>query len=254
LNLNKVKYCSGESITFDISNPIPSNINKVIYYTVVGSNRIEFGAKAKPNYRFGPVPLNPNFPNGTIVTAQALDSASGCGIFSNNATISVDPLPNVGFTFAKANLEVELTDTSSNTVRRNWIIDGDTFPTTNKVYRHVFGTAGSKVILMDGFTANDCKGSLSLPVNVVATGLQNATNILGMQLFPNPANDKVTINWGESVGQLQLKIYDQLGKLLLIKEVIKGEQLDLKSFAAGVYTVQLSSDDKQGQIRLVIGN
>ncbi len=254
LNLDKVKYCSGESITFDISNPIPSNINKLIYYTVVGSNRIEFGAKAKPNYKFGPVPLNPNFPNGTIVTAQALDSASGCGIFSNNATINVDPLPNVGFTFAKANLEVELTDTSSNTVRRNWIIDGDTFPTTNKVYRHVFGTAGSKVILMDGFTANDCKGSLSLPVNVVATGLLDAANILGMQLFPNPANDKVTINWGESVGQLQLKIYDQLGKLLLTKEVIKGEQLDLKSFAAGVYTVQLNSDDKQSQIRLVIGN
>ncbi len=250
LRFDKLQHCMGGTITFDITNP-SSSINKVKYYTVLGSNRTEFASMVKPNYSYGPVSLNPSFSNGTIVTAQVIDTVSGCGIFTPNKTIIVNQLPNVGFTYSKANLQITLTDTTSNTYRREWHIEGDTFSTTNKVFNHVFGTAGSKVIRMDAYTSGECLGSISIPVNIVASGLSEAANALGMELFPNPASNEVSVSWTNG-GDGRVELFDVSGKLVLNVEITSGNILNLAGITRGVYLLKLSSQDQIAYKKLIV--
>ena len=250
IQLDKTQYCEGGSITFNVTNP-NSNINKVKYYTVIGSNRTEFAAKAKPDYMYGPVPLSPNFPNGTIVTAQTIDTISGCGIFSPNKTITVDATPNVGFTFTKTNLQIVLTDTSSTTINRRWIIEGDTFPAAGKTYTHTFTSAGSKTIRMEGYTSGNCVGTTSVQVNIVASGLMEAANAMGMELFPNPASNEVSISWTNG-GSGSIELFDVSGKLVLTAEVSSGNKLNLAGLTKGVYLLKLSNQDQSAFKKLII--
>jgi PKD repeat protein len=250
LQLDKAQYCEGGSITFNVTNP-NSNLNKVKYYTVIGSNRTEFAAKAKPDYMYGPVPLSPNFPNGTIVTAQTIDTISGCGIFSPNKTINVGASPNVGFTFSKTNLQIVLTDTSSTTVNRRWIIEGDTFPAAGKTYTHTFTSAGSKTIRMDAYTSGNCVGTTSVQVNIVASGIMEAANAMGMELFPNPATNEVSINWTKG-GNANIELFDVGGKLVLTAEITSGNQLNLSGLTKGVYLLKLVNQDQSAYKKLII--
>ncbi len=250
LQLDKTQYCEGGSITFNVTSP-NSNINKVKYYTVIGSNRTEFAAKAKPDYMYGPIPLSPNFPNGTIVTAQTIDTISGCGIFSPNKTITVGAIPNVGFTFSKTNLQIVLTDTSSNTVNRRWIIEGDTFPATGRTYTLTFTSAGIKTIRMEAYTSGNCIGTTSIQVNIVASGLMEAANAMGMELFPNPATNEVSINWTKG-GNGNIELFDVSGKLVLTTEITSGNKLNLSGLTKGVYLLKLSNQDQSAFKKLII--
>jgi PKD repeat protein len=251
IQLDKTQYCEGGSITFNVTNP-NSNINKVKYYTVIGSNRTEFAAKAKPDYMYGPVPLSPNFPNGTIVTAQTIDTISGCGIFSPNKTISVGALPKVGFTYTKLNLEVNLTDTTNNTIMRSWTFDGiPIVKTTLKTYSYVFASYGIKTIKMDGFTDAGCESSTSTQINIVASGLLEAANAMGMELFPNPASNEVSISWTNG-GSGSIELFDVSGKLVLTAEVSSGNKLNLAGLTKGVYLLKLSNQDQSAFKKLII--
>jgi PKD repeat protein len=250
LKLDKAQYCDGDLITFDVISP-NSIVNKVKYYTVIGSNRTEFAAKAKPDYMYGPVPLSPNFPNGTIVTVQTIDTVSGCGLFSTNKTIIVNPLPNVGFTYAKTNLQVVLTDTTSNTVNRRWIIEGDTFPATTTTYTHTFLTAGNKTVIMEAYTPGNCVGSTSVQINIVASGLMEAANSMGMELFPNPASNEVTVSWANG-GNGSIELFDLGGKLVLTAELGSGNKLNLSGINKGVYLLKLSTQDQSAYKKLMV--
>lgn len=250
LSFDKAQHCVGGSITFDLPNP-SSSINKVKYYTVLGSNRTEFASKVKPNYSFGPVSLSPNFSNGTVVAAQVIDTVSGCGLFTPTKTIIVNQLPNVGFTYSKANLQITLTDTTGNTIRREWHIEGDTFSTTNKVFNHVFASAGAKVIRMDAYTASDCIGSISIPVNIVASGILETANTLGLELYPNPANTEINVSWANG-GNGSIELFDVNGKLVLNTEITSGNKLNLAGITRGVYLLKLNSQDQIAYKKLIV--
>jgi len=73
-----------------------------------------------------------------------------------------------------------------------------------------------------------------------------------MKIYPNPANDKITIEnpYGQT---FTLRIYDLLGKVVK-NEIIPSDkkQIDIQDLCNGVYVLDFSSAEKNMQEKLVI--
>ncbi|MCL9806157.1 S8 family peptidase [Flavobacterium amniphilum] len=69
---------------------------------------------------------------------------------------------------------------------------------------------------------------------------------LQFSVFPNPAEDHLTINLPESVsGKTSVELYDNLGRSLFFNpEFIKEIQIDLSNFPTGMYFIKITSENK----------
>ena len=250
LSFDKNNFCEGESITFSMSN-VSSIYNKVKYFTGEGLNRTEFASRIKPNFNFGPVPLSPNFPNGTIVIAQAIDTVSGCGTFSNSRPINVEALPNVGFAISKTNLQIVLTDTTTKTVSRVWYMEGDSFPSNPRVFNYTFKNPGNTTIKMKGRTNFGCENVTEKMVQINATGLTNLNNALGLEVFPNPNSGSFTIQFN-STELAEVILYNLHGQIMYQAKHNTQDFVQLNSIRSGVYLLKITQNNKVGFQKMVI--
>lgn len=97
-----------------------------------------------------------------------------------------------------------------------------------------------------------------LDASTVGIG-ENATHAIGMELFPNPANDRVNITFGAPSGDLQVQLIDGNGRVVLHEQLLQQpmgiNQVDLPlgSITAGVYLLRITAaNGDQGVKRLVI--
>ncbi len=75
----------------------------------------------------------------------------------------------------------------------------------------------------------------------------------GFGLYPNPANDQVTILFNQNLQNGTLRIYDNFGKLVFNKSIDESSLiLSTQDFASGMYHVQVSNDDEVIRKRLII--
>lgn len=64
-----------------------------------------------------------------------------------------------------------------------------------------------------------------------------------ISVFPNPASDQITIDFGNTVVR-QLKIFDMMGSLLEMVDVsTQQETIDLSAYHAGVYLLQIEGQE-----------
>lgn len=75
-----------------------------------------------------------------------------------------------------------------------------------------------------------------------------------LQLFPNPAQQSVYINWNGVESSAKINIIDLTGKTLLAQEVerFNGHQLNVQTLSNGIYTVQAQIDGRVYAQKLVI--
>ncbi|MEM9858828.1 MAG: Ig-like domain-containing protein [Bacteroidota bacterium] len=97
--------------------------------------------------------------------------------------------------------------------------------------------------------------NLSLPPLI--TGLESEFLENGIYLYPNPADQKVTLRFNNPINdEIPVVIYDQFGKTVYERKVLKGsDRVDFNtiSFVPGLYHVQLQlSDGAVIQERLII--
>jgi PKD repeat protein len=248
LSLGKQLFCKTDSITFTPLQLAP-NVNEVLYQR--NSQTLTSRLKSQ-GFVYGPVPVSPLIPNGSSLRLIAIDSISGCGTPSSAVITTVKELPVVDFTISKTNLEVVLNDTSSETVRRVWYLEGDSFPTTNRVFPYTFKNAGATQILMKGYSQFECMNTESRAVTIMASGLSELPNAFGLSIYPNPATSNVTVNWQASQGVLNLTLIDQLGRQIMQQSIEKGERINLNNLASGIYLLQLSDGSSLSQQKLVI--
>jgi len=71
------------------------------------------------------------------------------------------------------------------------------------------------------------------------TGITAYNNYYEVKVYPNPANDKITI---QGNGDLVFNLFDISGKKVLSKAVKQQETLDISDFAGGMYFYQVNSD------------
>jgi hypothetical protein len=87
----------------------------------------------------------------------------------------------------------------------------------------------------------------NLPCNFTTVGKDEFTlEGLGLNVFPNPASDKVKIEFtGEnSPQQVQLIVHDLLGREVLTQNLKAGSDLDLTQIPQGLYQLSLFSENQ----------
>ncbi len=94
-------------------------------------------------------------------------------------------------------------------------------------------------------------------MNEVTAGLHAARTLSSLGVYPNPAEDLVTLTF-VTTGTIQLRVLDMAGRV--IKDTNLGRfgagtkqvALDLAGFAPGAYTVQVSSEAASEFSRLIV--
>jgi hypothetical protein len=85
------------------------------------------------------------------------------------------------------------------------------------------------------------------------TGLKNQlAPAEGIQIFPNPANENVTV---KNAANSRLRLFESTGKLVCDKNIEKSEEkIDVSSYAKGIYFMTLYSETGKPvkSLRLVI--
>jgi len=100
-------------------------------------------------------------------------------------------------------------------------------------------------------------GRSSYKLDIAEDVLGNETNLLAseIKIYPNPASDFVNISFANSLENISVVIYDQLGREVIYKEfvsVTSEEQISLESITAGIYYVQIISEASKMTKKLLI--
>ena len=98
------------------------------------------------------------------------------------------------------------------------------------------------------------QGTCSFEINVGSLTLEDL-QLLGIEIYPNPVTDWVTIKNSKGLSLEQASIFDLRGNLIFttkLNESIKEQQLDLSQLNAGLYLVKIQSVDRQFMQQLII--
>ncbi len=113
---------------------------------------------------------------------------------------------------------------------------------TGFIYADVLGsnhngaTSGDQVSSVYSYTLTATLGA------GISTAKENETNIA---VFPNPATNHVTVDFGKASGTKIVQLYDVTGKMIAEKNTEDAsEQLDLTTVAKGTYFVKVLNDAK----------
>lgn len=122
---------------------------------------------------------------------------------------------------------------------------------TNQIEVDFMGNFGTISVVEEDATG--CQGqtvTLDVACNV---GIKNETNTQ-IKLYPNPTFDYFRLQGLESGLQYQLTIYNVNGKIVMSKGITENQQIDITSFASGVYYCQLQSKNEIINLRLIKQN
>ena len=242
-------FCHGDSVTFRLS----ANTGPVYPSAAYFQDSILIGSNTRQNaFAVGPFAVHPKFADGSKIYAMITDTVANCSFKTNELTLLVKPKPAVGFTSSTFNLNIELNDTSSQTVSRAWFIEGDSLPSPARKYFYTFKNPGSNPVKMKGVSSFGCVSEIEKTLQITATGLNNLGDALQVSMYPNPAKDHVIIDWADKAQTLSLSLMDINGRTLLQRNIQKGEQLDITPFASGIYLIQLSDGKQISQRKLQI--
>lgn len=105
---------------------------------------------------------------------------------------------------------------------------------------------------VSGTGSNGCSNSVLMTVHVSAcTGISEQIELSGVLLYPNPIKDQLHLQYSNS-SLVTYKIYDLLGRELLIGEFSHEKEIDLSAFCNGSYVIQLEVGSMSTYKKLII--
>lgn len=176
-------------------------------------------------------------------------------------------VPTIGYFFS----ETELSLIVGSITGRMWLYnniennlnDGDSFDfVTNNVFSDYEGLRSSVAIAdLDGDNNLDAvvgcyRGGLSLYVqdeNFTITDIEDKTFDESIQLYPNPANDIVQLNFDKSINQIEYNLISISGGFInngLITQY--NTTIDISQIPNGIYLLQLNSNGSIKHKKLIV--
>jgi len=108
-------------------------------------------------------------------------------------------------------------------------------------------TGNYNIVVQDD---NLCEYSFSIFIEEDPTSLDEYSLIQEVVLYPNPVHEKLFIH---SKAPNRLILINSLGKIIYQKNLIKGlSELDMSTFASGIYTIRIQSDSNFQTQKLVV--
>jgi PKD repeat protein len=95
---------------------------------------------------------------------------------------------------------------------------------------------------------------ISLSVVAGVTGIaEHNSEILSIDLFPNPASDNIIINYGKTLKNSTLEIYDVTGQLIKKENIDQAstQSINISEFPKGLYILKISDGKNLGVKRFV---
>lgn len=194
--------------------------------------------------------------NGTII-----DSA---GIYFNDSvvlTINITPTPNVPYDLSVNNITM-------NYVTVSWQGDADSYD----IYRNDSLIVNvTDTIFVDNFSMQQgttyhynikainntgCESALSDTAWFAIVGLENIENTnIQAKLYPNPTNDKSTLEIEGLTSYADVLVYDIVGRVIQTHKVNQGTKaldIDLSTYAKGVYSIRIVNESINQTKKLVV--
>ncbi|MCC6412927.1 MAG: T9SS-dependent M36 family metallopeptidase [Saprospiraceae bacterium] len=170
-----------------------------------------------------------------------------CKSQPTEVALTVTPGPAAGFTVVSNSLTANFTDNSSgNVVTWSWNF-GDGSPVSteqNPVHTYMFsGTYEVELTVSNG----NCFSTYKQVVVVeLGTGANDLNNLLGLQVYPNPATDEVNMVFSQAwSGALELKVTSADGRVVLARSLVENTSrvsINTASLPAGAYQLMLIGD------------
>lgn len=128
----------------------------------------------------------------------------------------------------------------------NWVsLDTFYFEAGDQVSLTLSNEEANQRIIADGLRISKVRRCQTLPTQ----GTDKEQNPFTFNVYPNPANNHLTIQLGSNTQLDEVKIYTMLGHLVLTsKELL----IDTSSLSAGLYIVEVKTDKGQGLKKLIV--
>jgi hypothetical protein len=179
-------------------------------------------------------------------------TSSGCSSISTPLTIGKLPKPNTSeitaSRFAYKNDTAIYTVTGLPISTFTWTVNGGTIQSgqnTNTItVKWSTGSIGE--VQVTEKATNFCSGAIkTYPVGIWNTSIQNIVNENEILLYPNPANNFIKIKClGNTPNNVQLTVYDVLGKNILTQNIVTTnndeQSIDIAHLPKGIYIVKIT--------------
>ena len=101
--------------------------------------------------------------------------------------------------------------------------------------------AGTFAVTYNYTDGNSCSASSTISLIVSAcTGINELANSNSLTIYPNPASDYFVVNCSMKNPNLNLKLTDATGKLIIEKTILhQAEQVDINKLAKGIYFIEI---------------
>lgn len=97
---------------------------------------------------------------------------------------------------------------------------------------------------------NGCKDSISFTINEPTIGV-NDINVNSFSMYPNPANKILIIN--NLSKESQINIFDMTGRIIYAENILTSStELNIENWKDGIYTVQIITEGKIANQKLII--
>jgi hypothetical protein len=218
--------CAGMPITFTAA---PTNGGSTPTYqwkangTNVGTNNTSYTSSALAN-------------NSTVTCVMTSSSscASPISATSTGITLVVNAVPNTP-TISQNGATLTSSDPNGN----QWYMNGTIISgATNQTYN---ATQPGNYTVIE--TTNGCSSAVSSPVNITTTGINETTNIVVFEIYPNPNNGEFIFNGLDTASKIE--IFNMTGQLVYQTVSNNLSQLiNLSNKPSGIYFYRISTDSK----------
>lgn len=131
-------------------------------------------------------------------------------------------------------------------------IDGMVSTNIHEDYSNAITLQGDNKIILAGYSYNASGASEFIVARYdnQVLGTEDFQHVK-LRLYPNPANEQITIELNDGSSNYQLEIFNILGEKVIVSEIQKSKQIDVSALASGVYLVKLNSNSQTTTVRFV---
>ncbi len=158
--------------------------------------------------------------------------------------LTINDLPDVGFTYTPNDLTVDFEDTTNGNIQtRQWQL-GDNTTKQQAILTHTYDTGGQYEVTLRVTNSNDCESAITKPITVKdATFIPDSEAPINVKVFPNPVKHQLRVKINRLLKKpRKLSIKDLSGqtvKRIKLTPSIQEFNVNLQSLSEGSYLLSI---------------